>query len=399
MKKTLKKIIAGVFALVLLNASLSAGAPEKEFCVSSYIRTWGLGSTIEEISKGRHWSAKDVNGKYLTDIIVAFAHVDQKTWGIFFPDAESEDKPFTELWTEVAKLQKKYPDLKIHVSVGGWGADGFSEMAADDTKRATFVSALVKLLEEKKIDGIDIDWEYPVGPEWGQEIASSPEDGKNFITLLSNMRAAFTELGKKTGKTYSISCAVPNSSWYVQKIDVVKVASIVDSIKMMSYDYYGAWSAQTGHHANLMNNPADPDWGGWSTDQGVHMYLDAGVPAEKIVLGVAFYGRAWKGVPDNGVHGLYQKYAESAYPDGLSWTDLKKSFLSKKSGYTRYWDDVAKAPFLYNGDIFVTYTDKEEIQLIGEYVKKMGLAGVMTWEYGHDLDCDLGKALYQSVKK
>lgn len=78
---------------------------------------------------------------------------------------------------------------------------------------------------------------------------------------------------------------------------------------------------------------------------------------------------------------------------------MSKNFLSKGSRYVRYWDDKAKAPWLYNGDVFITYTDKEEIRLIGAYVKQTGLGGVMSWEYGHDLGSDLGKTLYESVNK
>ena len=388
-------ILGTAFFLI---AATSCGSVPKasEYKVESYIRTWPLGSTAEDMASGIHWSRKDIKGNYLTELIIAFAHVDPETWGICFPDADSEEMPFTELWDEVKAVKAKYPDLRVNCSVGGWGADYFSPMAADPKKKEKFIAALVELLREKDLDGIDIDWEYPIGPDWGQEIASSPEDGKNFVSLLQDMRVAFDELGKTTKKYYSISCAIPGSTWYVEKIDVLSVAKAVDTMKVMSYDYYGSWSSQTGHNANILNNPIDPDWGGWSTDQAVKLYLNAGVPASKIVVGVAFYGRAWKGVPDNGVHGLFQKYTEAAYPDGLSWTDLKE-FLKPESGYTRYWDDVAKAPFLYNGDIFISYTDEEQIKYIGDYVKENGLGGVMTWEYGHDIDSELIKVLYESV--
>ncbi len=396
--KKMSKFMAVLGTALMLVGAVSCGSAPKaaKYKVESYIRTWPLGSTLEDQAANKHWSATDVKGNYLTELIIAFAHVDQDTWGIKFPDADSAEKPFPELWDEVKSIKAKYPNLKMNCSVGGWGADGFSPMAADSAKKEKFIAALVNLLKEKDLDGIDIDWEYPIGPDWGQAIASSPDDGKNFIALLQDMRVAFDELGKSTGKHYSISCAIPGSTWYVNKIDVVAVANAVDTMKLMSYDYYGSWSGQTGHHANLFNNPDDPDWGGWSTDQAVKMYLNAGVPANKIVVGVALYGRAWKGVQDNGVHGLFQKFTEGAYPDGLSWPDLKE-FLKPESGYTRYWDDVAKAPYLYNGDIFITYTDAEEINLIGEYVKQNGLGGVMTWEYGHDVNADLIKVLYESV--
>lgn len=368
--------------------------------IAAYIRTWPLGSTAEAMAEGRHWSAKDVKAGYLTDMIVSFGHLKQEngvyTGDIYFPDIENKKTPFPDVWKNVAALKKTYPHLKVNVSFGGWGADGFSEVAANDVKRGRFVSHITAFLKQYGLDGVDIDWEYPVGPDWGQEISCQPADKENYLTLLRDIRSALNSLGKETGKSYSLSVAVPASSWYPQKIDVVALAAIVDSMKLMSYDYYGAWSAQTGHNANLMNNPADPDWGGWSTDQAVRMYLDAGVPPEKLVLGLAFYGRAWKGAADNGVHGLYQKYTEAAYPDGLSWPDLQE-FLKPESGYTRYWDDVAKAPFLYNGDIFISYTDEQQIAEIASYAAGKGLGGVMIWEYGHDVDAQLLKSLAESV--
>lgn len=396
-KSVLVSCTAAFFTAVLCTAcsSTKITGAERHLAVASYIRTWPLGSTVEDQKANVHWSAKELKGGSMTDLIIAFAHA-KSDGTIYFPDAESDEHPFPGMWSEVAKIRKRYPNLKIHVSIGGWGADQFSPVAADPAKRAVFVQSVLALVKEKNLDGIDIDWEYPVGPDWGEEIPHSPEDGPNFIEMLSQIRTGFDALGRETGKEYSISIAAPGSSWYPQKVDVVKVASIVDTIKLMTYDYYGGWSSTTGHHANLYNNPADPAWGGWSTAQSVDTYLAAGVPSSKLIVGVAFYGRAWKGVADGGTNGLFQKFSEPAYPDGLSWPDLKK-LLAPGSGYTQYWDDTAKAPYLYNGDIFVTYTDAREIAEIGAYVKQKGLGGVMVWEYGHDTGAELLKPLYDSL--
>ncbi|GHU35047.1 hypothetical protein FACS1894172_16220 [Spirochaetia bacterium] len=209
------------------------------------------------------------------------------------------------------------------------------------------------------------------------------------------LRTALNALSKETGKRYNLSTAVPASAWFVQKNDVIAAAEIVDSFKLMAYDYYGGWSGQTGHLANLSNNPADPDWGGWSTKQALDAYLNAGIPANKMMLGIAFYGRAWSGVQDGGVNGLYQKYTQSAYPDGLPWPKIKE-LLQPGSGFTRYWDPVAESPFLYNGDVFVTYSDAEAIALIAAYAKEKGLAGIFTWEYAHDINAELLQVMAKS---
>ncbi|MDR1747830.1 MAG: glycoside hydrolase family 18 protein [Spirochaetaceae bacterium] len=378
--------------------------------IASYIRTWPLGSTTVDMDAGEYWNGDMVHGEYLTDLIIAFAHIDPKDGtSIFIKDLEDQPSVITEgktvpgfpnFWEEIAKVKARFPHLRVNLSVGGWGADGFSDMSADPAMRAKFVANVCDWLQKYNLDGFDVDWEYPVGPPWGgSEIKVSPDDRQNYITLLSDLRSGLDTLGSKTGKRYELSTAVPASGWFIEANDVVAAAAVVDSLKLMSYDYYGAWSAQTGHHANLYNNPRDPDWGGWSTDQAVRTYLDAGVPAEKLVVGVAFYGRAWKGVAagdDPVTPGLYQKYAESTYPDGASWGDIQT--LMKDPSYTYYWDDVAKAPYLYNGDEFITFTDTRLISEIDTYVKENRLGGVMIWEYGHDVDASLLKPLAEGVQ-
>jgi chitinase len=274
-------------------------------------------------------------------------------------------------------------------------------MSADPAKRAAFVANVCKLLEERNLDGFDVDWEYPVGPEWGSEIKASPADKKNYILLLQDLRNAFDELGAKTGKRYGLSTAVPASNWFPAANDVVAAAKIVDGLKMMAYDYYGGWSSTTGHHANLYNNPADPAWGGWSTDQALDAYLGAWVPPEKIMLGIGFYGHAWSGVeagPYEDTPGLFQPYKALPFDQGtVSWTQIKE-FLKPGSGYTRYWDDLAQAPYLYNGDTWISYTDEEQIKLLAQYAKEKGLGGVFVWEYGHDMGSELMKILAESAQ-
>jgi chitinase len=370
---------------------LLSGAVPK---VTAYIRTWPLGSDEVEQDKKSYWTADRIHGEYLEEIIISFGRIDQNDKStIILPDVPTDGS--WDLWGESAKLKQIWPHLRQNLSIGGWGAE-FSDTAHDPEARSKFIANLCGYLEQYDLDGADIDWEYPVGPDWGQEIKSRPEDRDNYIALLTELRAAMDALGERTGKRYSLSACVPASSWWVTKNDAIAAANIVDNLKLMAYDYYGGWSATTGHLANLYNNPADPEWGGWSTAQALDVYLKAGVPAEKIVLGFAFYGKAWGGVEDGGVNGLFQKYTKAVYPDGLAWTQIK-DFLNGGE-YTRYWDDVAHAPFLYNGDIFITYTDEQAIKEIVAYAKEKGLSGVMVWEYAHDMEGDLFKVLNESVQ-
>jgi len=161
----------------------------------------------------------------------------------------------------------------------------------------------------------------------------------------------------------------------------------------MNYDYYGEWSETTGHHTGFSLNPVDPD--GWSTTQSIEAYLAAGVPPEKINIGCGFYGRSFSGVEagSNG-DGLFQPY--KSVPQYGGGFDIKE-LLKPGSGYTRYWDKEALSPFLYNGDIWITYSDEEQIKLITSYAKEKKLGGVFYWEYSHDMEGELLKILYESM--
>jgi len=374
--------------------------------VSCYIRTWPIPQSAQE-EGSPYWNARMIKGEYLTDIIVSFALLEKDDVSVpYIPELKPlpDGEPmFSNIWEEVAALKKKYPHLKVNVSVGGFGADGFSDMANDPKLREAFIANVCKWLEDYNLDGMDVDWEYPVGPEWGQEIKSRPADKQNYITLLQELRNAMDKLGEKTGKRYGLSTAVPASGWFPKANDVKAAARIVDSLKLMAYDYYGGWSATTGHHSNLGNNPHDPAWGGWSTKQALDEYLWAGVPSGKITLGIGFYGRAWQGVGRGDYEdtpGLFQPYKSipksPPFDEGtISWTEIKK-FLKPDSGYKRYWDDIAQAPYIYNGDIWISYTDAEQIKILTDFVKENKLGGVFVWEYCHDMNAELMKILAEN---
>ncbi|MDR0643686.1 MAG: glycoside hydrolase family 18 protein [Treponema sp.] len=373
--------------------------------VSTYIRTWPLGLGAD-IDKGEHWTADVIQGQYLTDIIIAFALIDQTDLSTIYikdmVDQESELTPglivpgFSDLWEQTAALKLTFPNLKINLSVGGYKAE-FTHTAEDAEKREKFIANVCEWLETFDLDGVDIDWEYPVGPEWGADIETQPADRNNYISLLSELRAALDQLGQSTGKRYGLSVAVPASPWFCEKNRAKDAAKIVDVFKLMAYDYYGGWNKTTGHHANLRKADGDPEWGGWSTAQAVRVFLQAGIPPEKIILGVGFYGHAWEGVPEGARHGLFQKYEKVSPLDGLGW-DKIKPLLEPDSGYTRYWDDTAKAPYLYNGDTFISYTDAEAIGYITEYVKQLKLGGVFVWEYAHDINGELLQTLSEKMQ-
>jgi chitinase len=197
---------------------------------------------------------------------------------------------------------------------------------------------------------------------------------------LKELRWRFNREGKRLGRHLVTSIATGASTDFLDHTQMAKVQAYVDTVNLMSYDYYvPSWDKTTGHHAPLFANPWDPK--AISVEHTVREYEIAGVPARKLVLGVPFYGKSWGEVADKD-HGLFQpgKEVPGAY---LPYGALA---ALQSEGYTRYWDAEASAPYLYSptAHIFVSYDDPQSLALKCRYVLEHRLAGVMFWEYSGD---------------
>lgn len=323
-----------------------------------------------------------VDAKYLTRINYAFANIQG---GRMVLGAPTDVQNFAQL----TALRKSNPRLTVLVSVGGWlWSTNFSDMALTVESRRMFEDSVMEFLTQYDLDGLDIDWEYPGLTGAGHPFRA--EDKQNFTALLAELRARFDAVVKKTGRRLYLTIAMGAGEDVIAQTEMKKVQRYVDTVNLMTYDYYEAGSdLTTGHHAPLFANPADPKMA--SSDETVRAYEKAGVPAEKILLGVPFYGRTWGEVPDKN-HGLFQP-GKTIAGVNAQYSAIVSDMLGK--GFTRYWDDAAKAPYLYNADrhIFVSYEDPESLALKCAYVRGHKLGGVMFWEYFGDPDGTLLQAI------
>jgi chitinase len=275
-------------------------------------------------------------------------------------------------------LKRSNPRLRVLVSVGGWTwSGGFSDMALTEASRRKFIDSAAAFVEKYALDGVDIDWEYPGLPGMGNRFR--PEDGENYTALLRELRRRFDGEEKRLGRRLFTSVATGASTSFLEHTAMSNVARYVDTVNLMSYDYYEPTDDRvTGHHAPLHTNPADPK--AISAEASVKAYLAAGVPKNKLVLGVPFYGHAWSDV-GGAANGLYQP-GKAAHVDA----NYRSIPALLAAGYVRYWDPVSSAPFLYNSATrtFVSYEDTESVKLKAEYVVREKLRGVMFWEYHGD---------------
>jgi chitinase len=311
---------------------------------------------------------REIAAEKLTHINYAFANLQD---GVMVEGFANDAANFAVLHG----LKARNPNLKILVSVGGWSWSGnFSDMALTRESRKRFIDSALAFLEKYRLDGLDIDWEYP--GQRGMHNKNRPEDKENSTALLAELRSVF-------GKRYLLTMAVEASEEWLEHTEMNKAQIYLDFLNLMAYDQFGADSdAITGHHAPLFTSPENPKHNSAATS--VEQFLAAGVPARKIVLGVPFYGKAWGNVASTG-HGLYQPGHPTKARLDTSFGAIREN-LENKSGFVREWDDVSKAPYLYNADrkIFITYEDEQSLRAKAEFVKAKGLAGVMFWEYSQD---------------
>lgn len=293
-----------------------------------------------------------------------------------FVDKETGDggiwieKP--ELLEKVIALKQQKPSLKVLLMIGGWGdkADGFSMMARDARKRTLFCQSCKEHIDNYGLDGIDIDWEYPTaGPS---ENGRHPDDTRNFNLVLKELRETI-------GNTKIISYASSASADYV---DWKTAMLYMDYVNVMTYDM----GDPPYHNAPLYYSAAITRKR--SVDQSITQHFAAGVPLNRQVMGVPFYG-----------HGT------DPYKDDVKYNEMAGIFSSSKyeGKNIRKWDSVAKVPYLVDesGNFLLGYDDQESVTYKGQYVVQKNLLGAMFWEYRHDdsqgtLRKALCKAIYGS---
>lgn len=268
---------------------------------------------------------------------------------------------------QLMKLKKRYPHLKLLISLEGRAAD-FAENAQPENRDA-FVNSCINIFLKGEFapgitvpglfDGIDVDWEYPHKP-----------DAANFLALLTAFRQRMNAL--RPGLLLDI--AVGSTLHVYEDTDMAAVSKLVDHISLMTYDFAGPWSSTTGFVAPLRTPPAHHSG---TVEDTVHDYLAAGVPAAKLFMGIPFYGYGWHTVEDSN-NGLFQE--GQPIRGDHPYRDIQS--LIPKS--TLYRDDDSQAPWLFDGDAFWTFEDPISIRHKAEFARQQHLGGLMIWELGED---------------
>lgn len=320
-------------------------------------------------------------------------------------------------------MKATQPELQVLISVGGgtWSS-GFTAAVSDAASREAFARSCLGVFLEgygAVFDGLDIDWEYPVPTSPN----GTSQDPQNFAAFLEELRRQLDALGAKTGRRYLLTIAAPPLPQTANQLDWARIHPVVDAIHVMTYNYAGPWSQTTGFNAPL--EALTP--GGHSVAMNMRQYLARGIPGEKLMVGVPYYGRGWNRVPnvndglgqarpDAGVGeylmalGNYDDPAQvSKVGDGsgkppprgiFDYWHVAGTYLMPDSGFVAFRHPATRVPWLYSADagIFISYDDAQSVREKAEFARDAGLGGAFIWELSGDVYSAGGAELTDALR-
>lgn len=326
----------------------------------------------------------------LTHLHYAFAKIDPSANAVALADPSNDRKNFAAL----RKLKQRQPALKTLISIGGWDySTYFSDVASSAARREAFAQSCLEFILEHGFDGIDLDWEYPVSGGLAGN-TNRPQDKQNFTLLLQAIREKLNRQSAKDGRQYYLTIAGAANTSYLSKIEPAKVSALVDYLFVMSYDIHGPWDSYADLNAPLYKpQESSPQYKN-SVYDGIRAYLDKGVPAKKLILGMPFYGYLYQGVSGRN-NGLYSSFRSAK---AISYDSLRKDYLNN-SAYAKLWHDIARVPYLYGNDSFISYEDPSSIAAKAGLAKSLKLGGPWgAWELSHDTSGALLDSAYKALR-
>lgn len=373
----------------------------------------------------QHLPLEDISWEKWSSISYAFAETTPDPAVVALQDSDADI-----LKRLVDMAHQNHVDVLL--TVGGWtGSRYFSTAVGSAENRTAFANALLGLVQQYNLDGIDIDWEYPNKQGLGCNIIS-PQDTPNFLALLQELRAS------PAGQNMTISTAtsiVPfTSPDGTPTADVSPFAAVLDYVTLMDYDVWGTWSPAVGPNAPLADACAAPEHQQGSATSAVAAWTRAGLPASKIVLGVAAYGHSYHVAPADAFGGAssageaqppgttpvapYPAFDAAQQPMGDAWDEaspagtdacgnavaggfsgiynyrglVEKGYLDANgtavSGMGFRYDTCSETPYLYdpNTSTMISYDDPQSFAAKGRFIHESGLLGFAMWEAAGDYE-------------
>jgi chitinase len=205
-------------------------------------------------------------------------------------------------YKRLTDYKKTHRHLKVLLAIGGWneGSQNYSELAGHPERRQRFVQQSSEFIRRHNFDGesdfwgffcqrsifhfsgLDLDWEYPT------QRGGLPQDKETFVLLVQELSREFKKHNLHLSSAFGAAKKTIDSAY-----SVARLAPYLDTMHIMCYDYFGAWDKQIGFNAPLSEDSKNQRVRELTVEYSIKYFLDLGAPAEKLIMGLPFYGRTF----------------------------------------------------------------------------------------------------------
>ncbi|KAH7124726.1 putative class V chitinase [Dactylonectria macrodidyma] len=363
----------------------------KDFCGNKKVRRPSCTSTTSSFARvvGYYegWSPsrpckkfypENIPAGIYTHLNFAFASIDPNTYQVV-PSSDSD----VDLMKRLVYVKKRDPALKVFIAIGGWTfndpgptATTFSDIARDTNAQRKFISSLISFMSTYGFDGVDLDWEYPQA----EDRSGRDEDYANFPKFAANLKKALQSSGGRSG----LSITLPASYWYLQHFDIKKLQPHVDFFNMMTYDFHGVWDKPNkwvGPYLNSHTNLTE-------IKDAMDLLWRNDISSDKVVLGLAFYGRGFTAANPNCMNpGCNFASGSSAMECSNEVSVLLISEivdLVKAQGLKATVDKTAAVNIIkYGKNQWATFDNEATFKMKADFARSQCMGGVMVWAVSH----------------
>lgn len=346
----------------------------------------------------QYWP-ENIDPTKFTHLVYAFAYIARDTWQVEQVEWNdvNEWNPTAGLYYRFNRhIRSKNPKCKTLLAFGGWNfnfleeyKDIFSAMAETAANRATCINSMIAWVRKHDFDGIDLDWEYP---GW-EDLGGRPQDKENFVSLVQELRAAIDSEAKRTGKErLLLTLAVAAGYDKIDKAyDIPRIRDYVDYVSVMTYDLHGQWEMKTGAASGLYP-PTNYESGSvdeyYTGDYAIQYWISHGMPREKIVMGLAAYGRGWTLESSTPGQTLGAPAIRGCDPMKDTQQEGVLNYIEAltviHSGGVTAFDAATTTMYVQKGDQWYSYEDPTSIVYKVEYINRENLLGGMLWAVDND---------------
>ncbi|KAF7153364.1 hypothetical protein RHSIM_Rhsim01G0042400 [Rhododendron simsii] len=314
----------------------------------------------------------DINSSLFTHLICGFAGLNPSTYQLSISSSDAQS-----FSTFTSTVKQKNPTVTTLLSIGGGSVYSWTlpSMVSQSEFRKSFIESSIKTARSYGFDGLDLCWPYLI---WG---LNTRYEMANVDALFDEWRLAIeSESANSSGSqliltmTVQLSPYLDNASFPIESIK-----KNLNWVHVMAFDYYRPTSWNYTAAFAALYDPGIQ----WSTESGINAWIDGGLSANKLVLGLPFHGYAWTLVNSNDTAIGAPAKGPAITDDGcMRYKDIKA--YMQGSGAVSEYNAAYVVNYCVIGSSWIAYDDVEVVKNKVAYAKKRNLLGYFVSQVEND---------------